>query len=239
MQRIKLAALKSLLESAGFVPGTPCPLSCAGGEALDFRDQLGRRVSAMADRDGLVSHFALTPDDFKADCEEEFDYFVYENPHRCFVLRGFVSEQSVRAALASVPSGDALGPAYDPTNFATPFEVESGRLAATPLRLPAQVVRGRDQGTVVAELNRALALNGLGLAVGGDSPDGSPLLLALNNNHFAAFFDDEAGAPPELLDLSRVARHEQRWAAAVEHASSLPNVPGDDGANAILFWTRS
>lgn len=239
MDRITLKALSAILEAGGFVSGTLCPSSCAGGEALDFLDDLGRHVLIMADRDGLVSHFALTPDDFKAECEEEFDDFVYANPRLCFVLTGFVSEPAVRAALASVPSGDALGPTYKPTNIATPIDGESGQLVTTPLQFPPRIVRSRDGRALVEELDRALALTGLGLAVGGDSPDGSPLMLALNNNHFTTFFEDEAGVPPELLDLSDVARLEERWPAAIELAASLPNIPGDGDANAILFWTRS
>lgn len=239
MDRITLEALTAILEAAGFVPGTRCPSSCAGGEALDFLDDLGRRVLIMADPGGLVSHFALTPEDLKAECEEDFDAFVYANPRRCFVLTGFVSEPAVRAALASVSSGDALGPTYEPTNIATPIDGETGQLVATPLRFPLQVVRSRDGLALVEELDRALALTGLDLAVGGDSPGGSPLMLALNNNHFTTFFEDEAGVPPGLLDLSDLARLEERWAAATELAMSLPNIPGDDDANAILFWTRS
>lgn len=85
----------------------------------------------------------------------------------------------------------------------------------------------------------ALAQNGLGLAARGDSPEGSPLLLALNNNHFFAFFEGDAGVPPALLDLSDVARLDERWSAATELAASLPNIPGDGDANALLFWSRS
>lgn len=239
MDRVTLKELAAILEAAGFVSGTLCPSSCAGGEALDFLDELGRHVLVMADRDGLVSHFALTPDDFKAECEEEFDAFVYTNPRRCFVLTGFVSKPAVRAALDCVPSGDAVGPTYDPTNIATLIDGESGQMVATPLRLAPQVVRRRDRRALVEALNLALAQNGLGIAVDGDSPEGSPLLLALYNNHFAAFFEGDADVPPGLLDLSDVARLEERWAAAIELAASLPNIPGDDDANAIVFWTRS
>lgn len=143
------------------------------------------------------------------------------------MLTGFVSETAVRAALASVTSGDAVGPTYDPINLATFVDVASGQLVASPLQLSLKVVRGRERRTLVDALDLALAQNGLGLAVGDDSPEGPPLLLALNNNHFVAFFEGEAGVPPELLDLSDVARLDERWAAAIELAASLPNIPGD------------
>lgn len=153
---------------------------------------------------------------------------------------GFVARALDFPAPASADAVVPTTPAtYDLVEAASPQSIAPGQLVATPLRLATDRVRG-SWADLVAEVNAALARHGLGVAAGGtDSPDGLPVSLSLNDNFRAGFVDHPGDLPESLYQIMEVVPTERHWASAVVLACSLPNVPGDDDANAIVFWTRS
>lgn len=131
---------------------------------------------------------------------------------------------------------------YDP-DFTTPLEsIKRGHLVATSLRVLPAVLHDGDWAAIQGEVRRALSLHGVYLdGLGAFEPESLGVVwsVSLNDNFAACFVDHPLDLPASLHQIMEDTPKNQHWAAAVELARTIPNLPGDDDANALVFWKRT